>query len=402
MGQNGSMQLEKWSEIPSERSTEVIVRQPVSTGLRSTESRKRKRDIVDYEASVDELKVHSKQVGHSFRQIPVQVDERVKLHGVPGLGVESRMARGTGSCNLQPMASSVVSSKLPGAVPVQFQGSEQRPLCVGQGQAKSRKPVVMPEKFDGSDTWEDYITHFELCADLNGWTPREKGNYLAVSLRGPAQELLGEMSVDMRQNYFILLDTLCTRFGSEGQADLFRAQLKSRQRKSNETLPELAHAVRRLVNRSYPTASREMQEMLTVEYFVEALDDRSMRLQLKQSKLTNLNKVVRLAVELEAINQAEDERSGKGRKYARITQIDEDDNQKHLADKIEVLEQELSVLTEQIGAYMSKLQQSSSVDVSKKSNVRKKSQNWKLEEIDCWNCGEAGHFRNQCSGKKVL
>ena len=227
-----------------------------------------------------------------------------------------------------------------------------------------------------------------------------EGNYLAVSLRGPAQELLGEMSPDMRQNYFILLDALCARLWSEGQADLFRAQLKSRQRKSNETLPELAQSVRRLMSRAYPTAPRGIRETLSLEAFIEALNDGEIRLRLKQGKPTSLDEAVRMAIELEAFQQSENERlSGKSQKFARVAQLDHKQENQQLIEKIADLEKQLKALAGQLNE--KSVSQSSSSDFRfNKQEGKKKVQNWKLEEIDCWNCGEMGHFRNQCPQKK--
>ena len=34
-------------------------------------------------------------------------------------------------------------------------------------QEENIRPVVHPDKFDGGIGWQDYLTHFELCADLN-------------------------------------------------------------------------------------------------------------------------------------------------------------------------------------------------------------------------------------------
>ena len=59
--------------------------------------------------------------------------------------------------------------------------SQRRPL-----QEENIRPVVHPDKFDCGIGWQDYLTHFELCADLNRWSEEQKAIYLAVSLRGAA------------------------------------------------------------------------------------------------------------------------------------------------------------------------------------------------------------------------
>ena len=182
----------------------------------------------------------------------------------------------------------------------------------------NRKPVVLPDKFNGSISWQDYIAHFDLCAELNNWTDAQKANYLAVSLRGSAQELLGDMAPEQRHDYDTLVANLSARFGSQGQTELFRVQLKSRQRKANESLPELAQAVRRLVARAYPQATNRLRDILALDHFVDALLDSELRLRLKQSKPKDLDESICTAIELEAFQKVEKEwHSGKGKKYLR-------------------------------------------------------------------------------------
>ena len=41
---------------------------------------------------------------------------------------------------------------------------------------------IKPATYDGTGHWADYKAHFDACAEINGWTDREKGLYLAVSL----------------------------------------------------------------------------------------------------------------------------------------------------------------------------------------------------------------------------
>ena len=99
--------------------------------------------------------------------------------------------------------------------------SQRHPL-----QEENIRPVVHPGKFDGGIGWQDYLTHFELCADLNRWSEEQKAIYLAVSLRA-AEELLCDLTSEDRRSYIVLVRNLAARFGSEGQTELFRMQLKS-------------------------------------------------------------------------------------------------------------------------------------------------------------------------------
>ena len=109
------------------------------------------------------------------------------------------------------------------------------------------KPVKSPAPFDGKTAWDDYRVQFELIADLNGWDEATKAIYLAASLQGSAQAILADLDGYARRNYRALTEALSTRFGNEGQTQLFRTQLKHRARGKDEFLPELAQAIRRMV-----------------------------------------------------------------------------------------------------------------------------------------------------------
>ena len=81
--------------------------------------------------------------------------------------------------------------------------------------------------------------------------------------------------------------------------------MRERHQKPDETLPELGQAIRRLANLAYSTASSDIKETLSKDEFVDALVDSEMRIHIKQSRPSNLNVAIKLAVELEVYNRAE-------------------------------------------------------------------------------------------------
>ena len=277
----------------------------------------------------------------------------------------------------------------------------------------NRKPLVMPETFDGSSVWQDYKVHFEMCANINGWNDQEKATYLAVRLRGPAQQLLGDMLPVNRHNYLGLSTTLEARFGSEGQTELFRVQLKSCQKKQGESYPELAQAIRRLVARAYPQATGALQEILSKDNFVDALTDSDMRLRIQQNKPTNLDEAVRMAIELDAFNQAERQRfSNINKRSVRIAQS-MDLRETDMADwkrEMEKMQKQMSDLRDHLekmnikqtslhkeGMVLeSSPEQAKGMIENKKKFVRNPSRN---NSRGCWNCGEFGHIERNCRKK---
>ncbi|CAG2215822.1 unnamed protein product [Mytilus edulis] len=137
------------------------------------------------------------------------------------------------------------------------------------------------------------------------WSEHQKGLYLAVSLIGQVQAVLGDLPKEKRQIFSDLVNALEERFAPSSQTELYRVQFKECRQKASETLPGLGQSVRRLSNLAYPTAPLKLRDTLAKEQFIDALVDSEMRLRIKQSRPKGLNDAIRLAVELEAYNTAE-------------------------------------------------------------------------------------------------
>ena len=60
-----------------------------------------------------------------------------------------------------------------------------------QNDRSGHKPkTVMPDKFDRKGSWPEFLVHFESVANLNSWNNREKSQYLSISLRGEACQVM--------------------------------------------------------------------------------------------------------------------------------------------------------------------------------------------------------------------
>ena len=115
-------------------------------------------------------------------------------------------------------------------------GSNQaRSVNNKEGSQKTKTPLgvkMKPATYDGSSSWLDYKAHFEVCAELNGWSNKEKGMYLAVSLRGQAQGVFGNL-VSESHEYVNFTAALEERFAPPNQTELYRVQLRERRQKAS-------------------------------------------------------------------------------------------------------------------------------------------------------------------------
>ncbi len=125
------------------------------------------------------------------------------------------------------------------------------------------------------------------------------GLYLVASLRGTAQEVLGNLDGRERMEFYCLAPLMEQRFDLENQEELFRAELKGRVRKSKESIPQLAHEIRRLAKRAYPNDAHAILETLTKDHFLDALLDPEMCWKIFQSCPLTLNDAMGTALELE-------------------------------------------------------------------------------------------------------
>lgn len=67
---------------------------------------------------------------------------------------------------------------------------------------------IKPATYNGGDSWIDYKSHFDMVSKVNDWSHEKMGLYLAVSLRGQAQGILGDLSTEVRSDYDSLVVAL--------------------------------------------------------------------------------------------------------------------------------------------------------------------------------------------------
>jgi len=85
---------------------------------------------------------------------------------------------------------------------------------------KIKKPVKLPEDFDGKQPLKEYLMHFERCAIVNGWNEEDKAMFLTASLRGDSRKLLSGLTELECKQYSKIVERLQLRFGVEIQAEL--------------------------------------------------------------------------------------------------------------------------------------------------------------------------------------
>ena len=168
------------------------------------------------------------------------------------------------------------------------------------------RPVVMPESFAALDSeeWDSWISHFEGCAVINGWSNERKAQFLAVRIRGAALLQLQSLATGMRENYATLKEALREKFVPKEWVELHKAEFRARHREREEKLPDLASSLRRLVSQAYPEAVPDLQDSLAKDQFIDAVEDREIQMKLQESCPKTLDEAVSRALQIEAMYEA--------------------------------------------------------------------------------------------------
>ena len=125
-------------------------------------------------------------------------------------------------------------------------------------------PTVKPDPYSGLESWEEYISHFENCADLSKWDHRQKVLMLAASLRGQARTFYMSLSCEEKNSYRSLVSSLNQRFGSSRHQNRWLAKLEMRRRESNESIAAVGDDIRQMAQKAYCNLDSLAQEALAL------------------------------------------------------------------------------------------------------------------------------------------
>ena len=176
-----------------------------------------------------------------------------------------------------------------------------------------------PNSYDGKSNWSDYKVHFEIVAQLNGWSSEIKALKLISCMQNEALAAIGDINTNCPPSYSELINTLTRRFAPENQTELYKTQIDTRIRKRGESLPELAQDIKRLVRLAYPKAHQEVLDSLAYRSFREALNDYDLAWALTQSNIDAVDDALNLALKYEAFHSSH--RIPNLRKLAEVSEV---------------------------------------------------------------------------------
>ena len=212
---------------------------------------------------------------------------------------------GSGFCGTTPENSPASQRLFTSYVPETPASTHRGEAAVGAQQSGSvgLKKAKFPELFSGTKSdLQDYLRHFEIVSRMNGWSEEEMGPVLASSLRGSAQQVLGDLPPGEMENFQAILRALKRRFDPDGRESLRKSEFRARIKRKNESVSEYGFALNRLATSAFPKMTQEAREDLIIDQFILGLPTTDMQGHVELNKPATIDKAIALATQFESFH----------------------------------------------------------------------------------------------------
>ena len=161
------------------------------------------------------------------------------------------------------------------------------------------KHILKTPKIDGMTSFETFWSQFKNCAEHNKWDRAQKLVYLRSSLDKDVANILSDYGKEVTESLSGLMKTLNMRFGGKAFAGKLRIEICDRRRKPDKTLQSLHVDIQRLAALAFPTMEHRTREVISCDYFLDALADPDFALEIRERHPEDLDSALRIALQLE-------------------------------------------------------------------------------------------------------
>jgi len=123
--------------------------------------------------------------------------------------------------------------------------------------------------------------------------------YFKNALEKDAANVLWDYGKEVIDSLTGSTKTLKMRVGGENFAEKNRTELRNRRRSSDESLTDLHIDIRRLSTLAYPDTDHKTRELISCDYFIDALADPELGLKIRERQPKDLDSALRIALQLE-------------------------------------------------------------------------------------------------------
>lgn len=236
--------------------------------------------------------------------------------------------------------------------------------------------TIKPEAYNGRDSWEEYISHFENCAELGRWSDTEKVLVLSASLRGPARTYYISLTAAEKRSYYLLVRNMEQRFGNVRHQNRWLSRFETRTRKPNEPIATLGDDLRQMAQKAYSNLDTRAQEVLALNQLYKNIS-LEMKCRCIDKECRNVSEAVDLIERYEALLGE----TGESRRKMNVRQVTgADSSPKTTIPNQTSTDQDTSNLIHQLLNRIEKLERGPQTSKS----------------FNCFNCNSPDHLFRNC------
>ena len=159
---------------------------------------------------------------------------------------------------------------------------------------------LLPDRFDGSSSVDDWVSHFDTVAAINGWDEAEKLLWLKAHVIGKAHVAYHHFSHETRNLYALFKAALRERFEPASNRESYKVEFQNRERQSTESWADFGDTLLSLVDRAFPDLPDNAREALALERFLSQLNPLQISFAVRQRKTKCVREAVSATLEAES------------------------------------------------------------------------------------------------------
>ena len=133
------------------------------------------------------------------------------------------------------------------------------------------KLLTTPDFFNGENSWDNWISHFDGVSKVNKWNDQAKLLWLEVRVDGKARKAWSHLSNQEKENCNSAVMALRRRFEPKSKRDLYTAEFQTHGRKLNESWGDVADKLLSLVDKAFPDLDDTAKEKLSLDCYLGLL-----------------------------------------------------------------------------------------------------------------------------------
>ena len=164
----------------------------------------------------------------------------------------------------------------------------------------------MPEPFNGSGDFEDYLGKFNTAAYLSGWyrpcSHDYRPQYFALRLKGNALHFYSKLFEDHQNDFDLLVEAFRQNYTTN--VEILKARLKAARQQPGQDRATFLCDIRTSARRAYRDHPH-LLEQIVVTSFIEGLNNSTLRWELRKLEPENADHALTKALELQTYLELE-------------------------------------------------------------------------------------------------